>query len=427
MEIYLKDIRVVNPYQNIDSKYNILIRDGVITYFGKEPVEVTPEVKIINGEPLVCAPGLFDMHVHFRDPGQTYKEDLNSGVDAAANGGFTGVLVMPNTVPPIDNLQVVEYIKSKTQNSIVNVFISAGITKGLEGENITSMNSLANAGVVMFTDDGNTVLNSEIMRRAFDYVSQFDYLIAQHCEDYNLTKNFAANEGAVATKLGLQGYPNVAEEIILVRDILLAEYCGNRRYHAQHISTKGSVEIIKRAKEKGLRITCEVTPHHLVLTDSYVETYDTNFKMNPPLRSQDDIDALIEALKNDIIDCIASDHAPHASHEKDVEFEKAPNGVIGLETTLGVCLTYLYHTGQISLSKLIEKMSVNPRNILRLPPIIFKEGEMANMTIFSLDDEWIVDKQFFKSKSKNTPFDGFKLKGKPRFIINNRKFFASKL
>lgn len=427
MEILLKNIRVVNPHQKIDSIYNILIRDGIIVYMGKEFFEVSYETKIISGDNLICSPGFFDMHVHFRDPGQTHKEDLISGINSAANGGFTGVLIMPNTVPPIDNTQIVQNIKNNTSNQIVDVNISAGITKCLEGKTLTSMHSLSNSGVIMFTDDGNSVMNSEIMRRAFDYSSQFDYLIAQHCEDHNLTAGFSANEGEFSTKLGLKGYPTVAEEIILCRDIMLADYCGNRRYHAQHISTKNSVEIIKRAKEKGLRVTCEVTPHHFSLNDSFVETYDSNYKMNPPLRKDEDIKALIQGLMDGTIDCIATDHAPHASHEKDVEFEKAPNGVVGLETALGASLTFLYHTGFLSLEQIIEKLSINPRKVLGLTPIIFKENEKANMTIFSVDDEWVVDKQYFKSKSKNTPFDGFKFKGKPRYIINNGKFFASSL
>lgn len=425
MEIYLKNIRVVNPIQNLDINLNILIRDGIIDYLGSDNIDVPLNTKIINGDGLVCIPGLFDMHVHFRDPGQTYKESLETGILSAANGGFTGVLIMPNTSPPIDNTQTVDYIKSRTQNKIVDVYISAGITKGLEGTSLTSMVSLAEAGVLMFTDDGRCVQNSEIMRRAFDYSAAYDFLLAQHCEDTSLTQHFSTNEGEVSTKLGLKGYPKVAEEIILTRDILLAEYCGNRRYHALHISSKGSVEIIKRAKEKGLRVTCEVTPHHFSLSDSYIESYDANFKMNPPLRTKEDIEALINGLKDGTIDCIATDHAPHASHEKDVEFEKAPYGVIGLETALGVCLTYLYHPGHLTLNQIIEKLSINPRKILGLPPVIFREGEKANMTIFSLEDEWIVDKQYFKSKSKNTPFDGFKLKGKPRYVINNGQIFSS--
>jgi dihydroorotase len=427
MQIYLKNIRVVNPTQALDGIYNILINEGKIDYFGFSEINVSPEVKIIEGDDLVCAPGFFDMHVHFRDPGQTYKEDIHSGILAAANGGFTGVLCMPNTNPPIDNPTIVEYIKSKSQNAIVDVFPAAAITKNLRGESLTSMFSLHQAGVVMFTDDGHSVMNSEVMRRAFDYSATYDFLIAQHCEDVNLTENFAINEGVVSTKLGLKGYPAVAEEIILARDIMLAEYCGNRRYHAQHISTKGSVELIRKAKDKGLRVSCEVTPHHLTLDETSVEDFDSNFKMNPPLRTKSDIDALKKGLKEGIIDCIATDHAPHSSNEKDVEFEKAPNGVVGLETALGVVLTYLYHTGDLSLNKIVELMSINPRKILNLPLIVFKEGVEANMTIFSLNDEWIVDKQFFKSKSQNTPYDGYKLKGKPRFVINNNQFFVCNL
>ncbi|MCX7908143.1 MAG: dihydroorotase [Ignavibacteria bacterium] len=427
MDIYLKNIRVVNPVQNLDRQCNILIREGTIKYIGTDQIETDYETKVIDGTGLICAPGFFDMHVHYRDPGQNYKEDLNSGIEAAANGGFTGVLTMPNTVPPIDNTQVVEYIKSKTANKIVDVYISAGITRGLEGKSLTSMHSLANSGVLMFTDDGKSVLNSEVMRRAFDYAAQFDYLIAQHCEDHNLTEGFSANEGIFSTKLGLKGFPSVAEEIILSRDIMLAEYCGNRRYHAHHISTRGSVEIIREAKAKGLRVSCEVAPHHFALDESFIETYDANFKINPPIRTKQDIDAIINGLKDGTIDCIATDHAPHSSFEKDVEFEKAPCGVVGLETAIGVCLTYLYHSGHLTISQLIEKLSVNPRKILGLNPIIIREGEKANLTIFSPDDEWIVDKQYFKSKSQNTPFDGFKLKGKPKYVINNCQLYASNL
>jgi len=427
MQIYLKNIRVVNPIQGLDGNYNIFINEGKIEYFGFSEINVSPEVKIIDGSGLVCAPGLFDMHVHFRDPGQTYKEDICSGIQSAANGGFTGVVCMPNTNPPIDSPTVVEYIKSKAQNSIVDIYLAAAITKGLRGESLTSMFSLHRAGAIMFTDDGNCVMNSEVMQRAFDYSATYDFLIAQHCEDTNLTAGFTVNEGIVSTKLGLKGFPSVAEEIILARDLLLVEYCGNRRYHAQHISTKGSVELIRNAKDKGLRVTCEVTPHHLTLDETYVYKFDTNFKINPPLRTKSDINALIKGLKEGIIDCIATDHAPHSSFEKDVEFEKAPNGIVGLETALGVVLTFLYHSGELSLNKIVELMSINPRKILSLPLITFDEGAEANMTIFSLEDEWIVDKQYFKSKSQNTPFDGYKLKGRPRFVINNNQFYVCNL
>lgn len=427
MDIYLKNIRVINPIQNLDSNLNILIRNGIIEYLSEEEFNTSSETKIIDGNELVCSPGLFDMHVHFREPGFTHKETLKTGIEASANGGFTGVLCMPNTNPPIDSVPLVDYIYKRSQGEIVDVYPSAGITQNLKGEKVTPMLSLSDAGALMFTDDGNCVLNSDVLRRAFDYSASSDLLIAQHCEDTNLSANFAANEGKFSSKLGLKGYPSVAEEIILSRDILLAMYCGNRRYHAQHISSKGSVEILRRAKSNGSRVSAEVTPHHIAITEAMLESFDTNFKMNPPLRTEEDVEALIAGLKDNTIDCIATDHAPHSLFEKDVEFEKAPNGVIGLETALGVVLTFLYHKGHLTLSQIIEKMSINPRRLLGLATINIKEGEKANLTIFSPNEEWIVDKQYFKSKSKNSPFEGFKLKGKPKYTINNSLLYVCNL
>lgn len=427
MDIYLKNIRVINPIQNLDSNLNILIRNGIIEYLSEEEFNTSSETKIIDGRELVCSPGLFDMHVHFREPGFTHKETLKTGIEASANGGFTGVLCMPNTNPPIDSVPLVDYIYNRSEGEVVDVYPSAGITQNLQGEKITPMLSLSDAGALMFTDDGNCVLNSDVLRRAFDYSAPSDLLIAQHCEDTNLSANFAVNEGKFSSKLGLKGYPSVAEEIILSRDILLAKYCGNRRYHAQHISSKGSVEILRRAKVNGLRVSAEVTPHHIAITEAMLESFDTNFKMNPPLRTEEDVEALIEGLKDNTIDCIATDHAPHSLFEKDVEFEKAPNGVIGLETALGVALTFLYHKGHLTLSQIIEKMSINPRRLLGLSTIYIKEGEKANLTIFSPNAEWVVDKQYFKSKSKNSPFEGFKLKGKPKYTINNGLLYVCNL
>ncbi len=427
MDIYFKNIRVVNPIQNLDSRFNILISNGIIEYLSEEDLGTSSEIKVIDGSELVCAPGFFDMHVHFREPGFTHKETLKTGIEASANGGFTGVLCMPNTNPPIDNVPLVEYIYNRTAGEIVDVYPSAGITQSLKGEKITSLLNLSEAGALMFTDDGNCILNSDVLRRAFDYSASYDLLIAQHCEDTNLTSNFAVNEGRYSSKLGFKGYPSVAEEIILSRDILLAMYCGNRKYHAQHISSKGSVAILRRAKANGSRVSAEVTPHHIALTEAMLETFDSNFKVNPPLRTSEDVEALIEGLKDGTIDCIATDHAPHSLFEKDVEFEKAPNGVVGLETALGVVLTFLYHKNHLSLSQIIEKMSINPRRILGLPTLTIQEGEKANLTIFSPNEEWIVDKQYFKSKSKNSSFEGFKLKGKPKFVINNNKLYVCNL
>lgn len=427
MKILLKDIRTINPIQQLDDKLNIYIFDGIIEYIGKSLPQISEDTKIIEGYDLVCSPGFFDLHVHFREPGFTYKESLSTGIDSAANGGFTGVLCMPNTNPPIDNVQTAEYIINRTKGKIVNVFPASALTQGQRGEKITSFYSLAEAGALMFTDDGTSVMNSEVMRRAFDYAATNDLLIGQHCEDLNLTKDFSVNEGAISSKLGLKGYPSVAEEIILSRDILLAKYCGNRRYHAQHISTKNSVKLIRQAKEQGLRITCEVTPHHFTLSEELLETFDPNYKMNPPLRTKEDIEAILNGLADGTIDCIATDHAPHSLFEKDVELEKAPNGVVGLETALGITLTYLYHAKLLSLSEIINKLSVNPRKILGLEPIKIQKSNVANLTIFSTEEEWVVDKQFFKSKSKNTPFEGLKLKGKPKYVINNKQLFVCNL
>ncbi len=420
MNMYFKNIRVINPVQNLDEHLNLWVKDGVIAHLSKTQAQTEQITEIIDGINLVCSPGFFDMHVHLREPGQEYKEDIQTGTAAAANGGFTGVCCMPNTAPPIDNPAVVELIRNKSRGNIVDVEIAASITQNRDGKFLTTMLELNDYGARMFTDDGSSVTSSEVMKRAFDYAATKNILISQHCEDHGLTVDFSANEGVVSSKLGLKGYPSVAEEIIVMRDIMLAEYCGNRGYHASHISTKGSVRIVREAKQRGLKVTCEVTPHHFTLTDDLLFSYDTNLKMNPPLRTIDDIKAIFEGLQDGTIDCIATDHAPHALHEKEVEYEKAPNGIIGLETSIGLVLTNLYHKGHLSLNQVIEKMSINPRKILKLKEIKIEENAEANLTIFAPDEEWVVDKKIFKSKSKNTPFDGFQFKGKPMYVINNK-------
>jgi dihydroorotase len=427
MNILFENVRILNPAQNLDMIANIWIKDGIIQKISKDTIKVENATEKVAEQGLVVAPGFFDMHVHFRDPGFEQKEDLNSGIEAAANGGFTGVVVMPNTNPTISDKTVVEYIISKTKNSIVDVYIAGSITKNLEGKHIANILEMNEAGVVLFTDDGKCVINSDVMRRAFDYVTPKDLLISQHCEDTTLTENFDMNESEYSVKLGLKGYPKVAEEIILFRDIALAEYCGNRRYHAQHISTAKSVDIVREAKKKGLRVSCEVTPHHFILTEENLSTYNTNFKMNPPLRKNDDIIALKQGLKDGTIDVIATDHAPHTNLEKDVEFDKAPNGIIGLETSMALSITYLVKDNWLTLSELIEKLSINPRKLLNIKPISIDENLVANLTIFNPDEEWIVDKSQFKSKSRNTPFDNFRLFGKVKYIINNQQIYKSSL
>lgn len=426
MNICFKGIRIINPSQKLDITTNIWLKNGIIKEIS-DNCQGDENTEIIDAKGLTAVPGLFDMHVHFREPGYEYKEDLQSGMNAAANGGFTGVLIMPNTKPPIHDKTVVEYIKSKTKGNLVDVFISAAITQNQDGQHITNMLELDEYGVISFTDDGYSVLNSEVMKRAFEYATPKDLLISQHCEDHSLTQKFDMNESETSIKLGLRGYPSVAEEIILFRDIALAEYCGNRRYHAQHISTKGSVELIRQAKAKGLRVTCEVTPHHISLTDKELINYDTCYKMNPPLRTQKDIDALIEGLADGTIDAIATDHAPHSKLEKDVEFDKAPYGIIGLETSFAVCYTNLVATKKISFEKLIELMSINPRRILNLQPIEISKDKPANLTIIDCNEEWIVNSSNFLSKSKNSPFVNKKFIGKVRYTINNGKIHQSTL
>jgi dihydroorotase len=427
VNIYFRNIRVVSPANKMNSVFNLWLKDGLITGLSTDEITIDSDTETVDAEELVCSPGFFDMHVHLREPGQEYKEDIKTGTMSAANGGFTGVCCMPNTDPAIDNITVVEYINQKAKNNLVDVIIAGSITQHRGGKLLSPMIELNDHGVPVFTDDGSCVTDSEVMRRAFDYAASRDLLLSQHCEDHSLTDGFSANESDISARLGLKGYPSIAEEIIIARDIALSEYCGNRRYHVSHISTKGAVRIVADAKKRGLRVTCEVTPHHFLLTDEVLVDYNTNHKMNPPLRSNDDVGAILEGLANDTIDCIATDHAPHALHEKDVEYESAPNGIIGLETAIGLSLNYLVHKGHLTLDKLVEKMSDNPRKILNLPEIKIMKGEKANLTIFNPDEDWIVNKELFKSKSKNSPFEGMKIKGKPKYAVNNNRIIKCKL
>lgn len=427
MNLFFKNIRVIEPITGKDEKTNLWIKDSKIMHCSPDDVAVEMSAEVIEASDLVAAPGFLDLHTHLREPGQEYKETIKTGTDAAANGGFTGVVCMPNTEPAIDDITVVEYIKNKSKGLLTDVLISASISQKREGKLISPMLELDEAGVVMFTDDGHCVDSTEMLKRAFDYAATKDLLISEHCEDHSLTKNFAMDECHLSMKLGLKGYPSIAEEIIVSRDLMIAEYCGNRRLHLQHLSTAKSVELVRNAKKRGMRVSCEVAPHHFTLTRDLMESYDTNLKMDPPLRSKDDLNAILEGIKDGTIDCIATDHAPHALHEKDVEFEKAPNGITGLETALGLSLTHLYHNGIVGLKELIELLSVNPRKILNLPQVKIDVNETANLTIFAPNEEWIVNKDNFMSISKNMPYNGMKLKGKPRFAVNNGKVWTSKL
>ncbi|MGE3799639.1 MAG: dihydroorotase [Candidatus Kapaibacterium sp.] len=417
--ILFQNIRLLNPAQGLNRRADLLILDGKISSIG-DNLQVPDGVEVRDGSAWVAAPGFYDMHVHLREPGATHKETIETGCASAANGGFTGVACMPNTTPAIDSAEVVHSILWKSQHLAVDVHPVGATTVGRKGETLAPMGELYEAGVRMFSDDGDCVRSPEVMRRAYEYASQFDgAVLSQHCEEHTMTSGFAMNEGVVATKLGMPGYPDIAEELIIERDIRLAEFCGNRPYHVSHMSTAGGVESVRRAKANGqTNITCEVAPHHFVLTDEDVEKYWVNAKMNPPLRTEAHRQALLEGFRDGTIDAIATDHAPHALSEKEVEFPNAPNGIIGLETSIGLSYTYLVDAGVISLERMIELMAINPRKILSLTVPVIEEGEMANLTIFAPEETWSVDTSKFLTKSLNTPFTGWKLKGKPVGIVN---------
>jgi len=420
MNVLLKKCRVIDPGSGTDSVNDIRIVDGLIEKIGSNlPALKGMEERDLNGK--IVAPGFIDMHVHLREPGFEHKETIETGCRSAAAGGFTALCCMPNTSPAIDEASVVTRIKERAagvMSGLVDVFPIGAATKGREGKELSPMFELADAGAVAFSDDGAPILSAEIMRRALEYASMRSIPVIQHAEDTTMTHGGSMNEGPVATSLGIQSMPPVAEDLIVARDIALVEYV-DAPYHVAHLSTSGAVALVRAAKKRRLRVTCEVTPHHFTLTDEAVRSFDTNVKMNPPLRRMSDIEAIMEGLRDGTIDAIASDHAPHSYDEKQVEFPFAPFGIVGLETSVGISFTKLVHGGVLTVHQLIEKMSVNPRRILRLPSIRIAEGEKANLTLLDPDLEWIVATEAFLSKSKNSPFDKMKLKGRAIGIINN--------
>jgi dihydroorotase len=424
MNIIVKNGHLIDPVSGRDETVDIHLRDGRIERIaGGGHHADGAEVMDLQGK--IIAPGFIDMHVHLREPGFEHKETIQSGCTAAAAGGFTAVCCMPNTNPAIDDASVVGFILSRSRialNGLIDVHPIAAVTKERKGEHLAPLAELAEAGAVAFTDDGDPVHDAEIMRRALEYASMFDRPIIQHAQEKSMTRNGVMNESFVSTTLGLAGMPVIAEDVMVARDIALVEYTRGR-YHVAHMSTAGSTDLVRQAKARGLNVTCEVTPHHFTLTDDAVRTYNTNTKMNPPLRSREHVEALKEGLRDGTIDVIATDHAPHSFDEKEVEYQQAPFGIIGLETAIGLTIKELVNGKVISLYQLVEKMSVNPRRILRLPAIRIQEGEMANLTLFDPAEEWIVDPARLRSKSKNTPFGGIRLIGKPWGVINNGGFF----
>jgi dihydroorotase len=415
MNLLIKGGRVIDPSQGIDGELDILIEGGVVKELGKG-LKAPAGIETIDAKGLLVTPGLIDMHVHLRDPGHEYKEDIVTGTRAAVAGGFTSVCCMPNTCPVADNKAVVGYIINKARaEGLANVFPVGAITQGLKGERLAEMGELREAGCVAVSDDGRPVANAELMRRALEYARGMGILIISHAEEPALAGEGTMNEGFTSTELGLKGIPRVAEDIATARDVMLAEYT-NSPIHIAHVSTRGSVRIIREAKARGVMVTCETAPHYFTLTDDAVRGYETNARMNPPLREADDLAAIKEGLRDGIIDAIATDHAPHHIDEKDVEFDAAANGIIGLETSLPLSLR-LVDEKVLDLKGLVEKMSSNPARILGIPRGALRAGAVADVTIIDPSLEWSVEKEKLASRSKNSPFLGERMKGAAVYTI----------
>ena len=414
MLIRIKGARIIDP-PYMDAKKDIIIKDHLIhaivdpEYVDPEYKDADPNIHIIDAAGKILVPGLIDIHVHLREPGQEYKETIETGLAAAAKGGFAAVCCMPNTNPVNDNSQVTRFIIQRGREvGLSRVYPVGAITRGLKGETLAEIHDMKQAGIVAVTDDGKPVLNSNLMRRALEYCRGLNIPVFVHAEDTCLADSGSMNEGSFSTFWGIKGIPNAAESVMVVRDIALSELT-DAPVHFCHISTKESIEAIRQAKKRGAKITCETAPHYFTLTDEDVKEYDTNFKMNPPLRSKEDRQAVIEGLSDGTIDLIASDHAPHSVVEKDVEFDRAAFGIVGLETSLSLALK-LVHDGNLTLPELIHKMAKQPAKILGINNDI-KEGSRADLTLIDPDHEYVIDPSTFRSKSRNTPFAGMKVKG----------------
>jgi dihydroorotase len=432
--------RVLDPASRFDGTADVLLENGKVTAMGAEATRSAPSgVERLDVGGLVVCPGLIDLHVHLREPGQSAKETIATGTAAAAQGGFTSVVCMPNTVPAIDNAGTVALIRDKAEKAgVVNVFVTGAITKGIAGEELAPIGSLKQAGVVAITDDGHCVQNNELMRRALEYARMFDLPVMDHCQDYALVSDGVVHEGYWSTVLGLRGWPATGEDMIVARNILLAEATG-AHVHCQHLSTAGSVELLRAAKRRGVPISGEACPHHFVLTDAAIAgsekfwatdgaalwkngddpgeraqwpAYDTNFKMNPPLRSAPDRQAILDGLADGTIEVLCSDHAPHCGYEKEVEFDYAPFGITGLETELALSLMQLVWTGRLSLIDLIAKFTMAPARLLRLAKGTLAVGADADVTVIDPEREWVFRGQESASKSRNSPFHGWRLRGR---------------
>lgn len=421
MKLLIKNARLIDPSISLDEISDLLIEDGRIASIGKS-IDAK-DAEIIDRSGCICVPGLVDIHVHLREPGGEHKETIESGTAAAAHGGFTGICSMPNTTPTTDNASVVDYVIEAAQKAgYCRVYPSGACTKGLKGESLSEMGEMVNHGVVAFTDDGRGVQDSGMMRRVMDYAKMFNKVVMSHCQDEALVGAGQVNEGVVSTRLGMAGWPATGEELQIQRDIALSELTGCP-IHIQHLTTARGIELVKEGKRRGVAVTCEVTPHHLVLNeDDLTTTYNTNLKMNPPLRTKEDNQALINALAEGVIDCVVTDHAPHAEHEKNREFELAPFGMTGLETSLGVILTYLVRPGYISYNRLVKCMAIKPREILGIEQVSLKENSIADLTLFDPELSWEVTAEEMCSKATNSGFLGFNLIGRATDTIVGGSF-----
>jgi dihydroorotase len=425
ISLLIRGGRIIDPSQGVDQIGDLLVSEGKVvqiagpTKLRQSPENATGRAKNIDATGLVVCRGFVDLHCHLREPGFEDKETIATGTKAAAIGGFACVCCMANTEPPLDSAEVVDWVRQKaSEDSLISVLPIGCITKARKGKELTDMAGLAEAGAVAFSDDGNPVASSQLMRRAMEYSRELGLPIIDHCEDKKLSENGIINEGQMSAKLGLKGIPAAAEEVMVARDLILAKLT-KARLHIAHVSTKGSVEFIRRAKEEGISVTAEVTPHHLTLTEERIaggspnKPFDTNAKVNPPLRTKEDVEALIKGLKDGVIDAIATDHAPHTLADKTCGLERAAFGISGLETALG-CLMSLVHQGEISLTQLISKLTCEPAKVIGRNGELgtLKAGAPANITILDPYREWLVDSRNFASKGKNTPCDGYRFKGK---------------
>ncbi|MBX7045350.1 MAG: dihydroorotase [Ignavibacteria bacterium] len=425
MKLVFKNIFINSPLDKIKRKTDLTIVNGVIKKIGKADFDKNAVEFDFNG--ITCVPGFFDMHVHFREPGQTHKEDMITGMQSAMNGGFTGVMIMPNTNPPIDNGSTIKELLCYNKNSLVDINISACVTKNREGKELSNLSSLKKAGAISFTDDGSPVYNPHLMRTALEEAGKIDCMIVQHAEDMDLSNHGVINEGVVSKKLKAKGIPQISETAIVERDILITEYVKKAHYHVQHISCGRSIDMLRDAKRKKINVTGEACPHHFILDETALLKYGTNAKMNPPLRTKKDVSEVVKGIKDGTIDVVCTDHAPHTGEEKSRGLDKAPFGIIGLETAIGLTYTFLVKKKIITFEKMIELMSINPRKILNLKQPGIRIGEKANLTFLDTKAKWKVNVNKFKSKSRNTPFGEYNLQCKPYAVLNNSKLYFTDL